>query len=268
MTPIRERIEAFDPRLFSAIESQTTDWDRRALLALHAAAASVLGSFTYLEIGSYRGGSLQAVMQDERCAHVLSIDPRPADPPDKRPGSMAYEDNSTAGMRALLSQLPAADMDKLATFERGTDALTPSDLPVKPDYCFIDGEHTDLAVLRDARFCAEALHGAGVIAFHDSDLLEPAIRSFVRDVWADVSFGVAFEATGGGGGVFALELGDRGILRSPLVARAIGSRWHSVVWRRASGFRRSPVPFLLAWSAMPVIDLAIVRARAWGQRPS
>jgi hypothetical protein len=222
----------------------------------------MLGSFTYLEVGSYLGGSLQVVVRDPRCTGVLSIDPRPRKPPDKRFGSYTYEDNSTARMLELLRTVPEADLEKLTTFEVGTDGLRVDDLPTRPDYCFIDGEHTDDAVLRDARFCAEALPTAGgVVAFHDYESLIPAIRTFVRESWADISLAVAFV-----GLVFAVEFGDRGILRKPVVERAIDSRWHAVAWTLASR-SQSSLPFVALWAAMPVIDRLLLRGRSALGRP-
>src|SRR4051812_29146328 len=62
MTEIADRVAALDVTLFSEIPSQTDAWDRRALLALHQAAARGTSTFVYLEIGSYLGGSLQALV--------------------------------------------------------------------------------------------------------------------------------------------------------------------------------------------------------------
>ncbi len=261
MSGLEERIEALDVSLFSPIEAQTNDWDRRALLALHATVATTLESFRYLEIGSYKGGSLQVLIQDPRCAHVMSIDPRPTDPPDNRGGSWRYEDNRLETMLSLLRTLPAANLDKLTTFEAGTESLRPSELPEKPDLCFIDGEHTDEAALRDARFCAEALAGAGIISFHDCQLVRDGIGAFLREAWSGLS-GAAMFAVGPVTGVFAVELGGRQMLSQPVVRRAVGSSWHSTVWKAVSGVERSPRPALLALSAIPAIDRVVASARA------
>ena len=164
-------------------------------------------------------------------------------------------------MLSLLRTLPAADLGKLTTFEVGTDSLRPADLPEKPDLCFIDGEHTDEAALRDARFCAEAVEGAGVIAFHDCQLLSDGIRAFVREAWRDLSGGLMF-AIGPVTGVFAVELGDRQMLRAPIVHRAVGSAWHSAAWKAASSVKASPRPTLLALAAIPMIDGAVAGVRA------
>src|SRR4051795_12776182 len=97
------RVDRLDDDLFSAIESQTTDRDRRSLLALHSAVASNRPSFSYLEVGSYLGGSLQALIRDRRCAHVMSVDTRTREAPDKRSRMWSYEDNSTTRMLERLS---------------------------------------------------------------------------------------------------------------------------------------------------------------------
>jgi hypothetical protein len=254
--PIADQVDSLDEQVFAFIESQTTEWDRRSLLALHSAAAQTLGSFSYLEIGSFWGGSLQAVMRDPRCAHVTSIDPRPAQSPDARGPDHTYEQNTTDHMLDLLRRIPDVDMNKISTLDQSTDSLRAAQLPVRPDYCFIDGEHTNGAVLRDARFCAQANGGVGLIAFHDYTIVGEGIRAFLREAWSDVSYAVAFT-----GNVFAVELGGGGILRSEVVDRAISSKWHSLTWRMVSRTRSTPVPFLLAWSAMPRIDAWVVDSK-------
>ena len=175
------RVAALDTTLFEAIESQTTEPDRRSLLALHAAVAD-RGPFRYLEIGSHLGGSLQALVADPRCAEIVSIDTRPASQPDERGGPFHYDGNSTERMLALLAALPGADVSKLRTFEVGTDELAAAELPGAPAMCLIDGEHTNEAALRDARFCLEAVGGSGIIAFHDSNVVQRAIDDFVRSL--------------------------------------------------------------------------------------
>lgn len=179
---LAERVAALDLKLMSHVASSTSDEDRRSLLALHAALADRRGSFSYLEIGSHLGGSLQAVVADQRCTRVVSIDPRPQWVPDERPGatSTEYVDNSTAHMRELLSAVPGADLSKLETIEASTEDITAESVG-RPDWCFIDGEHTYAAALRDARFCRAVMGSAGVIAFHDFYFVERAILDFLRE---------------------------------------------------------------------------------------
>ena len=263
MAAVVQEIQSLDHRLFSFIDAQTTERDRRALLALHVAAATP-GFFNYLEIGSYLGGSLQAVMRDPRCQRVMSIDLRPPASPDIRGSSLAYDANTTEHMVELLGQLPGVDMNKLTTFDVSTEMLKPSDLPARPDYCFIDGEHTHDAVLRDACFCAEAIRGEGIIAFHDYLLVGSAISAFVRENWSEISFALAFSAPYGpttGSGVLALELGGKGLLHHPMIRQADGSRWHAVAWSVVNRSRCAPVPFLAMCAVMPAVDGFILQLR-------
>jgi hypothetical protein len=265
MTVIEERVRNLDSELFSFVTAQLTDWDRRALLALHAAAADICGSFAYLEVGSYLGGSLQALMRDPRCQNVISIDLRSRGTPDARDVAVVYENNSTERMIEMLRRVPDVRIEKLTTIEAATGDLAASDLPVKPDYCFVDAEHTCDVVLRDARFCAEALGGVGVIAFHDYFVVGPAVSQFVSENWRDISFALAF--TGGrphqvtGGGVFALEMGARGLLKHPAIARAIGSRWQATAWRASNRPRRTALPLLVVCATMPAVDSLVTEAR-------
>ena len=176
------QIAALDAELFSHIKNTTTDEDRKALLAIHNALACRNGSFSYLEIGSERGGSLQALIADPRCTRIVSIDPRTHWTPDDRPDQpqVEYAENTTDRMLMLLQGVPGADLSKLKTVEASTESLDPREFE-RPDFCFIDGEHTHAAALRDARFCREAMQGRGVIAFHDFHIVERAILEFLRE---------------------------------------------------------------------------------------
>jgi len=178
---IEDRFAALDTRLFEFVPSSTTEDDRRTLLALHGSIAA-RGEYSYLEIGSHLGGSLQPPLLDSRCAHVVSIDPRPKTQPDDRPdlNEVAYSGNSTERMLENLRGVPGADLSKLETVEESSEDLDPEAF-APPDFCFIDGEHTNQAALRDARFCRAAMRGAGVIAFHDSYAVERAILTFLRE---------------------------------------------------------------------------------------
>jgi len=265
MTALQDRIEALDIGLFSFVEMQALDTDARALLALHTAVAAADTPFAYLEIGSFRGGSLQALVADPRCSRLMSIDPRTAETPDETRGAYTYEENTTALMLEHLSRVPGADMKKLATFETTTAAMSPAALPQRPDCCFIDGEHTNDAVLTDARFCAEALEGAGIIAFHDWGIVRSAIKAFVREHRRNISFALAINRPRNptsGYGVFALELGEKGILRHPVLEHATGARSFRA-WVAANRPRRSALPLLLAWDAMIAIDSMRPRPKGW-----
>jgi Methyltransferase domain len=255
MNEIKQRIEALDTSLYEVIPHQLLDSDCRALLGLHVAVASVLGSFTYLEIGSYLGGSLQVLIRDPDCTRIISIDPRFSFVRDKRIPEWEYENNTTQHMMSRLRRIPGADTTKLVTLDVRSEDIRMESLPGSPDFCFIDGEHTDEAVFHDAELCMTATEGEGVIAFHDYSIVQPGIRSFLRAHWDDIASALAFT-----GAVFAVEVGDRGILRSAVIDRAVASTWHSAAWRAASRWR-SPHPLLAIWAAMPHLDALIFEGR-------
>jgi hypothetical protein len=256
MFELSSRIEELDTSLFEALPDQLEDWDRRSLLGLHAAVAATWDGFAYLEIGSYLGGSLQVLIRDPRCQSIVSIDPRLGSVPDNRAPEWQYEDNSTEHMIRRLRAVPGAELTKLVTLERRSDEVTPGDLPDRPSFCFIDGEHTDEAVLRDAELCLSAMGGEGVVAFHDYSIVQAGIRAFLDRQWRDVSMALAFT-----GAVFAVEFGSRGALRLPVVERAIASTWHAAMWKTANRWRRSPHLLFAVWQLMPHADELIANCR-------
>jgi hypothetical protein len=214
---LTDRIERLDTSLFGVIESQTTEPDRRSLLALHAAVAD-RGPFEYLEIGSHLGGSLQVLIADPRCIRVISIDTRPQSQQDDRGGIYYYQGNNTDRMVAMLLGVPDADLTKLTIFERGTGSLSPEELPGTPFFCLIDAEHTRQAALRDARFCLSAVGDAGLIVFHDSNVVEPAIDEFLATL-----AGREYAAFRLPDSLFVVELGSNAIATSRFV-RDAGAR--------------------------------------------
>lgn len=177
MTTNETRIDALDVTLFDAIPSQTTEGERRSLLAIQRSTAHRHQVFSYLEIGSYFGGSLQPYVLDDRCRAIYSVDLRPRRQPDDRyPGcDTSYQDNSTERMLELLSNLGQGDTRKLVCFDADAADIDPKCIADAPQISFIDGEHTHRAVLSDYRFCASVMAGSGTIIFHDFDLVFPAL---------------------------------------------------------------------------------------------
>lgn len=169
MTQFSERLANLDITLFEKIESQSTDDDRRSLLAVQLAIGNLIGPFSYLEIGSYLGGSIQPYLLDERCTRIISVDKRPEVQPDARGYDWVYQNNTTARMIELLKTV-SDDTSKLETFDGDTSEVKPAQVGEKVDLCFIDGEHTDVAVVRDFRFCLEVLKDNGAIMFHDAQI--------------------------------------------------------------------------------------------------
>jgi Methyltransferase domain len=233
---IQDRVAALDTTLFDYVESQVSTGDRKSLLAIQNAVASA-GTFTYLEIGSYLGGTLQAPLADPRCAAIVSIDPRPQVVPDARFGYYAYEGNSTARMLKHLRDVPGGDLSKLQTIESSVERIDPTAM-IGPDICFIDGEHTLPAALRDARFCRRVTRGEGIVVFHDPGVVEMAILRFLsetprphRAYWLDRS-------------VFVVELGHRSLLHSASIRAQLVAQ----SWRVANRMRADAA--LLAWSVL------------------
>ncbi len=206
MSAIHDRIDQLDLTLFQAIEGQTTLDDRRSFLALQSAYRQwKKGGFTILEVGSYEGGSLQAYVADPACEHIISIDPRPALVRDERGSRWDYSRVTAEGMLARLAAVPGAEVGKVQAIAAGTNAVRVADLAARPDGCFIDGEHTNEAVLRDARFCLEAAGPDCAIAFHDADVVYDALRTFLGEIDAR---GLEFRAYNLPSVVFVVEFGD------------------------------------------------------------
>ena len=101
-----QRIERLDCSLFDPIPTQSSKGDRMSWLALQGAVRRAAPSYTYLEIGSHLGGSIQQHWIDPRCSLIYSIDKRPLEQPDDRGAVFAYAGNSTARM---LGNLHAPD---------------------------------------------------------------------------------------------------------------------------------------------------------------
>jgi hypothetical protein len=228
-----DRVDRLDPTLVEEIPSGgTSQMDRLSLLAVQAALAA-RGPFRYLEIGSYLGASLQSFVADPRCTAIVSIDRRDAVSDDERAERPEYPGNTTAAMLRLLAAVRGADLGKLATYDVGTDELSPNGLDA--DLCFIDAEHTNEAALRDARFCRAAIRDRGVIVFHDRTLVDGAIRRFLGELPRARAYPLAHE-------LFVIELGIGSLLSDPRVAARLPRR----MWRSAIRLRAVPAALALA----------------------
>jgi hypothetical protein len=198
------RIEGLDLSLFAAIDSQSDDGDKRSWLALQRTARRADASYSYLEIGSFRGGSLQPHVLDPRCRKIFSIDLRPAEQPDDRGQQFHYENNSTERMLANLRAIDPDQVAKIVCFDSDAREIDPASLTDRPDLCFIDGEHTKRAVLSDFDFCHRVCAPRAIIAFHDDWVIYPALARILADLRAQ---GKPFKAFKLGGSTFAIALG-------------------------------------------------------------
>jgi len=211
MSNFEQLINNLDLKIFEKIKTQLTDNDKQTLLGCQFAVRNLLPKYNYLEIGSYLGGSIQPHLLDEKCARVYSIDKRPLRQPDERGVDYIYLNNSTARMLELLCEI--APTDKITTIDGDTRReVKPSQIEEKIQMCFIDGEHTDEAVLSDFKFCLEVLDENGAILFHDSAINYNAIANCIKYLKDNE---IEFRANSLPDAVFVVEIGDFPLHKSP-----------------------------------------------------
>lgn len=205
MSNFEQAIAGLDLKLFEKITSQSTDNDKRSLLAIELAVRNLRPHYKYLEIGSYLGGSIQPHLQDDLCERIYSIDKRPLQQPDARGFDYTYLNNSTERMLEQLREVAPEKMDKITTIDGESRSLKPSVVPEKIDLCFIDGEHTDEAVLSDFKFCLDVLADNGCIAFHDAQITYNGLADCIAYL---EQRGTKFRAYCLPSIVFVIEIGD------------------------------------------------------------
>jgi len=182
MSNLEDKIASLDVRLFEAVPSQTCREDRESLLRLQRGLRRT-GSYVYLEIGSHLGGTLQPHLVDTRCSAIYSIDKRPQEQPDELLGVWHYPENSTKRMLSELKKaFPEASVKKIRTFDADARELDPRTFIPKPDFCFIDGEHTDQAVRSDFDFCLKVCNRNGIIGFHDANFVVGGLTDIKRQL--------------------------------------------------------------------------------------
>ncbi|MEO6327006.1 MAG: class I SAM-dependent methyltransferase [Thermoanaerobaculia bacterium] len=209
------RLARLDLSLFESIESQTSENDRRSLLAIQEAVRERTSPYAYLEIGSCLGGTIQPFLLDDRCSHIFSIDSRPARQPDERGPDFDYPHNSTAHMLTLLGRLSPEGAAKVRCWDADARDVPEDALLPRPSLCFVDGEHTDRAVQNDAAFCLRVLAGSGVLAFHDASVVYNGLFALLSKLERSATPFVAYHLPDS---VFVIELGEFSIHRSPAIA--------------------------------------------------
>jgi hypothetical protein len=209
-----EQITSLDLRLFESIESQTTDLDKRTLLACQLAVRTLCTNYTYLEIGSHLGGSLQPYIVDAHCGRIFSIDKRPAVQADERGIDYEYENNSTQRMLDNLKQVYAPGLEKINCIDNDVSNIDPNSISPKPQICFIDGEHTDEACFRDFMFCLRILEDDGLLVFHDAQIVYNGLSRIVAYLEANQ---IRFHAYNLPDTVFVIEINDFAIHKLPVI---------------------------------------------------
>ncbi len=209
-----DAVDALDLGLFDRVPSQTTADDRRSLLAVQRAVARHFGAYTYLEIGSHLGGSIQPHLLDPRCRRIYSIDPRPVHQADDRGVDPHYPDNSTARMLENLRAISPDRIERIETFELTSADVDPDRIDDPPHLCFIDGEHTTAAVLADVDLCRRVGHPDGSIVFHDANVIWMALGRVLRQLDRD---GADASAIVLGGSVMAIAFGASPLRRDTTI---------------------------------------------------
>lgn len=205
MTGFEQLISDLDLKLFEKISSQTDEQDKRSLLACQLAARQLTEKYVYLEIGSYLGGSIQPHLLDPKCEKIFSIDKRPLVQPDERGVDYTYMNNSTARMLENLKQVAPDEIGKIATIDGDTRSINSSEITDKVTVCYIDGEHTDEAVIADFKFCLGVLSESGAILFDDANIVYNGIADCIA-ILKEKS--IKFRAYNLPDKIFAIEIGD------------------------------------------------------------
>jgi Methyltransferase domain len=212
---VAQRISELDTSLFEAISSESSDNDKRSLLACQNAMRNLHPDYGYLEIGSYLGGSIQPHLLDPLCARIVSIDKRPEQMPDNRGLTYKYPNNTTARMIDRLRQVGPDQLEKLVCIDGDSDELDPAAIKYPVQLCFIDGEHTDEAVLRDFEFVRTTLGDKGVIIFHDAQIVYRGLVEIIDGLKASDQ---PFRAYNLPDYLLVIEIGDAPLHEDPRIA--------------------------------------------------
>ena len=154
------------------IHSQTSIADKLVLLKVRKL-LQVLPSYSYLEIGSYLGGSLTPFLKDPQCASILSIDQRGSQPADERGLKYNYTGVTHQTMIDNLNK-HNFNASKLETFDGSVSEYNDKDN--KFNLMFVDGEHTDWACFRDFIHGMKLLADDSIVVFHDSSLIYKSLK--------------------------------------------------------------------------------------------
>ncbi len=227
------RIARLDQSLFDLVQTQSTARDKISWLTIQRTVRRTKPVYTYLEIGSYLGGSLQQYLQDPRCTTIYSIDDRTVDG--------RHRENSTEAMLDGLAVVGDA-LHKLHCFDGDACDVSPTAISTAPDVCFIDGRHTDEAVANDFSFCLSVCAADAVIYFHDAGRTRSGIAFCLGSLTRSGRPHLAYKLPGE---TFVIAL-----LSSPLCAdasvRSLAVATHGGLWLRtaglANGVRRHTPP--------------------------
>tara|TARA_B100000963_G_C22416395_1_gene575664 strand:- start:55 stop:825 length:771 start_codon:yes stop_codon:yes gene_type:complete len=153
------------------IISQTSEEDKIVLLKLKKIIQNIK-DYSYLEIGTYLGGSLTPFINDPQCKYILSIDDREKATPDDRGNKINY---INVKQKEVIKSLKKYNLniDKIDFFDGSINEI--KNVTKKFDLCFIDAEHTDTACFRDFIYTVKLIKEDAIILLHDSHIVYKAI---------------------------------------------------------------------------------------------
>ncbi len=166
MNDINKSIDADFP-----IISQTSNEDKVVLLKLKEIMRS-LNKYSYLEIGTYLGGSMTPFINDNKCEKILSVDDRERATPDDRGNKINYLNVKEDDVKNKLKE-HNLNIEKVEFFNGSMNDIA---LDKKNfDLCFIDAEHTDTACFRDFIYAMKIIKDDSIIVLHDSHIIYKAL---------------------------------------------------------------------------------------------
>lgn len=209
-----QRRLVLDTSIFKAITSETTESDRKSILAIQQSIGSHKSRYAYLEIGSYKGGSLQPFLVDPKCTKIFSIDSRELTKIDERGETDFYLGNSTENMFKNLSRHYKSYVSKVIAINGKSSSVDPSRITPKPDIFFIDAEHIDSVVFGDFLFCLGVANKNAVILLHDVNMVIEGYQrccDFLHRKLANFSAYILPSTLG------VIEVGDIALYKHPAV---------------------------------------------------
>ena len=117
--------------------------------------------------------------------------------------------------------------EKITTIDGDSKTIDPSEIVDKIQLCFIDGEHTDEAVVSDFRFCLQVLGDRGAIVFHDAQITYNGIAECIKYL---EDKGLDFKAYVLPHIVFVVEIGDFPLHKNAAIAEKLRGNYHSYLF--------------------------------------
>jgi len=189
----------------------------KSLIALQESISSWAKTYAYVEVGSFRGKSLQPHINDPDCTYALSIDLRPQVAADDRLVDITGYDLVTANdmVANLRNHCSDEELSKLEVFTGDSSAVRRRKSKRKFDLAFIDAEHTIRGAFTDFINLLPEMKTNAIIGFDDTMLILPAVEAAAA--YLDHA-GLANRVVYTKGGVGAILLGtyaDRELIIRP-----------------------------------------------------